>query len=149
MIGIIRIVATIRGVIRYWTGSTAKVESASICSVIRMEPSSVAIPEPARAVIISAVKTGASSWARESPTVAPTKRSWLKIRNAEIACCAETAPEKKPTSRMMGKRPDAHELHLLEIEPQAEWGSHHPRCRLPQHDGVIAEVVEGRAGTAT
>ena len=75
MIGIIRIVATIRGVTRYWIGSTAKVVSASICSVMRIEPSSVAMPEPARAVIISAVNTGASSCASEMPTVAPTNRS--------------------------------------------------------------------------
>ena len=67
MIGIMRIVATIRGVTRYWIGSTAKVVSASICSVMRIEPSSVAMPDPARAVIMSAVNTGASSCASEMP----------------------------------------------------------------------------------
>ena len=75
MIGIISIVATTRGVTRYWIGSTAKVVSASICSVMRIDPSSVAMPEPARAVIIRPVNTGASSCASEMPTVAPTKRS--------------------------------------------------------------------------
>jgi hypothetical protein len=51
---------------------TANVVSASTCSVMRMEASSVAMPDPARAVIISAVKTGASSRAREMPTPKPT-----------------------------------------------------------------------------
>ena len=45
MSGTMRIVATIRGVTRYWTGFTASVESASICSVMRIEPSSVAMPD--------------------------------------------------------------------------------------------------------
>ena len=29
-----------------------------------------------------------------------------------------------------GKRPDAHELHLLEEQPQAERGPHQPHCAL-------------------
>ena len=75
MIGMISVVAITRGVTRYWIGSTAKVVSASICSVMRIDPSSVAMPDPARAVIMRPVNTGASSCASEMPTVAPTKRS--------------------------------------------------------------------------
>ena len=47
-------------------------ESASICSLTRMEPSSVAMLEPTRAVTIKPAKTGASSRARASATVEPT-----------------------------------------------------------------------------
>ena len=50
-----------RGVTRYWTGLTANVASASICSVMRIEPSSVAMPAPARAATMIEVNTGASS----------------------------------------------------------------------------------------
>ena len=120
MIGIMMIVATIRGVTRYWIGLTANVVSASICSVMRIEPSSVAMPEPARAVIMSAVNTGASSCASEMPTVAPTKRSWLKMRSAVIACCADDRAREEADQHDDGQRPDADELHLLEEQPQPE-----------------------------
>ena len=50
-----------RGRTRYWTGLTATSTSASICSVMRIEPSSVAMPAPARAATTIDVNTGASS----------------------------------------------------------------------------------------
>ena len=48
------------------------VSKASICSVTRMVPSSVAPAEPTRATRTMQVKMGASSRAREISTVAPT-----------------------------------------------------------------------------
>ena len=70
--GSIRHEATSLGVTRNCTGLTAKVVKASTCSVIRMDANSVAMPDPARAVIMRAVKTGASSRASEMPTPKPT-----------------------------------------------------------------------------
>ena len=61
-----------RGTTRYWTGFTARVARASICSVMRIEPSSVAIADPARPETISAVSTGAISRVRVSETAEPT-----------------------------------------------------------------------------
>ena len=53
-------------------GLTAMVSMASICSVTRMVPSSVAMALPARPVIMRPVMTGASSRARLKTTEPPT-----------------------------------------------------------------------------
>ena len=50
------------------TGLTAMVTSASICSVMRMLPSSAAIALPARAATMSAANTGAISRVSETAT---------------------------------------------------------------------------------
>ena len=73
--------ATTRGTTRYCTGLTDIVVSASIWLETRIEPSSVAMAEPARLVIINAEKTGASSRARARLTTEPTwfsAPSWRK-----------------------------------------------------------------------
>jgi len=49
--------------------------SASICSEIRMMPSSAVSAEPARPVTKTAVSTGPSSRTRAMPTAGPTKAS--------------------------------------------------------------------------
>ena len=46
-----------------------------------------------------------------------------------MACWADTAPEKNPTSMMMGSEPDPDELHLVEEQPQAERPPKQPRHR--------------------
>ena len=53
-------------------GLTAMESMASICSVTRMVPSSVAMALPDRPVTMSAVSTGDSSRAMASATVPPT-----------------------------------------------------------------------------
>ena len=63
-IGNMMIEASTRGTTRYWMGETAILSMASICSVTRMVPSSVAMALPARPVTMRAVNTGDSS--RES-----------------------------------------------------------------------------------
>ena len=87
---------------RCCVGSAPKLTSASICSVMRIEPISAAIPAPARAESISAVNTGASSRASDTPTRPPTETSWRNIFSAASADSAATAPEKKPTSATIG-----------------------------------------------
>ena len=58
------------------------VSSASICSVTRIVPSSVATALPTRATSTMQVNTGASSRASDSSTVAPTRDCALKRPNA-------------------------------------------------------------------
>jgi hypothetical protein len=72
--------ARMRGTTRYWTGLTAIVSRASICSEARMLPSSAAMPEPARAATMMAVRTGAISRESERPTTPPTMFSAPKRR---------------------------------------------------------------------
>jgi hypothetical protein len=60
-----------RGVTSFRTGSTPRVLRASICSVMRIEPSCAAIPEPARPVTMRAVRTGPSSRTALAPTSRP------------------------------------------------------------------------------
>ena len=93
--------ATTRGVTRYCTGLTAIVESASICSVMRIEPSSVAMPAPARAATTIDVNTGASSRVSAMPSVAPTKPSVPNWRSAEVSCSAKTMPTNSPIMQTM------------------------------------------------
>ncbi len=109
--GIISVIATTRGTTRYWIGETAMVESASICSVTFMVPSSVAIAEPARPVTISAVKTGASSRQSEITTVAPTSDSALNFANANEDCSANTRPAKVPVRSTMNSEPTPMNSH--------------------------------------
>ena len=58
------------------------VSSASICSVTRMVPNSVAAADPTRATRTMQVKIGASSRASEISTVAPTSDCALKSPKA-------------------------------------------------------------------
>ena len=81
-IGAISMPAMSRGRMRYCSGDTAIDSSASICSVMRMVPSSVAMPAPARPDSISADSTGASSTARARPVVPPANDSSWNCRNA-------------------------------------------------------------------
>ena len=61
-----------RGTTRYCTGFTAMVSMASICSVTRMVPSSVAMALPERPTTNRAVSTGASSRASAMAVEPPT-----------------------------------------------------------------------------
>ena len=81
-IGVTIIAAINRGRIKYWIGLTAIDSSASICSEIRIVPSSVAMPEPARPASISAHSTGPSSIASALPVVPPANDSRLNCLNA-------------------------------------------------------------------
>ena len=80
--GVISVKAMTRGTTRYCTGCTAMAVRASICSVTRMVPSSVATPEPARPDTRSEVSTGDSSRVSDSATVEPTRASAPNSRNA-------------------------------------------------------------------
>ena len=66
--GTVSTAASKRGDSRYCTGLTAIVTSASICSVMRMLPSSAAVALPARAATINAANTGAISRVSETAT---------------------------------------------------------------------------------
>ena len=70
-----------------------------------MDPSSAAMPAPARAASRMPVKTGASSMASETPTSPPTLASWRKLARADRVDSAATPPEKKPTMAMSGSEP--------------------------------------------
>ena len=73
--GSISVVATTRGTTRYCTGLTPMVVMASICSVTRMFPSSLAMVLPARAVTTTPASTGASSRVKARATTPPTMPS--------------------------------------------------------------------------
>ncbi len=90
-----------RGETRYCTGLTPIVTSASICSVTRMLPSSAAIALPARAVTISAVKTGLISRVSEMATTDPTTPCAPNVRRLCTVCRASTMPLNTPVSETM------------------------------------------------
>ena len=61
-----------RGMTIFLIGEVPSARMASICSVTAMEPSSAAMPEPARAATMMAVSTGAISRESVSATTPPT-----------------------------------------------------------------------------
>ena len=97
------------------------------------------MPEPARAVIISAVNTGARLWARATPTANPAQRSCWNICRAMAACSAVTMPVKKPDQQDDGQRAHPDELHLLEEQPRPEGGPEQPGEGVQAQPDVVAE----------
>ena len=74
--------AAILGLIRYRTGLTPIVYMASTCSEIRRIPISAAMPDPARAAIMMAVRTGPISLTRVREMAdprAPTEPNFTKV----------------------------------------------------------------------
>src|SRR5580698_9616739 len=94
-----------RGAIRYCSGLTPIVVMASICSLTRMFPSSLAIVLPARAVTTTAARTGASSRASASATTPPTMPSAEKRRKPTMTLTVNAMPVKRPTSATMNVEP--------------------------------------------
>ena len=62
------VVATTRGTTSFLIGSVPSARIALTCSVTSIDPSSDAMPEPARPATISDPITGPSSRTRETPT---------------------------------------------------------------------------------
>ena len=60
-----------RGVTSFWIGSVPRARMASICSVTRMDPSSLAIPLALRPATSSEVSTGPNSRTRVIETICP------------------------------------------------------------------------------
>src|SRR5580658_3893268 len=104
--GSISVVARTRGATRYCTGLTPIVVMASICSVTRMLPSSLAIVLPALAVTTTAASTGASSRARASATTPPTIPSAENCRKPTMMLTVNAIPVKRPTSTTMNVDPE-------------------------------------------
>ena len=78
---------------------------ASICSVTRMLPSSLAIVLPARAVTTTPASTGASSRASARATTPPTIPSAENCRNPTMVLTVNAIPVKRPTSATMNVDP--------------------------------------------
>ena len=93
------VVATTRGTTRYCTGLTPIVVMASICSVTRMFPSSLAIVLPARAVTTTAASTGASSRASASATTPPTMPSAENWRKPTMVLTVKAMPGEEADER--------------------------------------------------
>ena len=70
--------------------------SASICSVIRMMPSSAVSAEPARPVTNTAVSTGPSSRTRAIPTAGPTNASEPTRCSVRKTCNPSAMPVNAP-----------------------------------------------------
>ncbi len=104
-IGVTMRLASTRGTTRYCTGETPIVVIASICSVTRMLPSSLAIVLPARAVRTTDASTGASSRASASATTPPTMFSAENCRNPTIVLTVNAMPVKTPTRATMNVEP--------------------------------------------
>lgn len=79
--GIMTMVATTRGMIRYLNGFTPMTTRASTCWVTCMMPISAVMAEPARAVTMSAASTGPSSLRSPRAVVDPTRDSAPKRLN--------------------------------------------------------------------
>jgi hypothetical protein len=79
-------------------GGRAITVRASICSVIRMTPSSAARADPARPVTMRAARTGPSSRTRARATRGPTKASEPTRWSISMAWSPSTIPAKAPVS---------------------------------------------------
>ncbi len=101
--GNMRTPAMTLGTTRYLTGLTAIVTRASICSVTRMVPSSVAMALPALPVTMRPVSTGPSSLAMLRATVGPTRLSAPNLFRALKLWRARTMPVNEPV-RITTKR---------------------------------------------
>ena len=82
-------------------GDSAMTVSASICSVMRMMPSSAVSAEPARPVTMRAERTGPSSRMIVSATAGPRNASEPKRDSVKKICSPSTMPVKAPVSRMI------------------------------------------------
>jgi hypothetical protein len=78
---------------------------ASICSVTRIVPSSVAMALPERPVTMSAVKIGESSRASENATEPPTYPSAANLLSAKFIWSANTIPAASPVAPTMNVDP--------------------------------------------
>jgi len=96
--GKLMIEAATLGLTRYRMGSTPMEYKASICSEVRRIPISAAMPEPARAAIMIAVRTGPISLTRERDTAEPEGPYGTKLHQGIESCNPSTIPVKRLTN---------------------------------------------------
>src|SRR2546428_796890 len=82
-------------------GLSAMTSSASICSVMRMMPSSAVSAEPARPVTMRAASTGPSSRISDNATAGPRNASDPKRESVKKICSPSTIPVKAPVNKMI------------------------------------------------
>ena len=134
--------AITRGVTRYCTGLTAIVESASICSVMRIEPSSVAMPAPARAATTIEVNTGASSRVTRDAERGADEALGAELPQRRGQLQREDHADEQADHRHDQERLHADELHRLEEHADAKRPLEQPAHRRAEQRDEHTEAGE-------
>ena len=105
-------VARMRGVTSFLSGSVPRARMASICSVTCMEPSSLAMPEALRPETMRPVSTGPSSLIMERLTNSPVTACGAELGEGGGGVQSEHAAGEKAGKDDDGQGADADEIGL-------------------------------------